>query len=307
MSFPGDLWSSVNRIASQSKMNLKTILVGTGDQILAKSPTVLQVGQVAVITTNSSGGALQAGIVRWDGSNWINPSGGIHTHEGTGSGGSIQNILLKAVSNLWFANMINPSVGNFVQSGTGATFANVVSGTDGFAQISTGTTTNNHGALRRCGVVYSFAQPSSFIVRVRLSSSTTSATARIGMNMETADSVTNNKVKYGFEGCSTCNTTNMSIISSQGTTRSKNTSSTDNYSTVGNFIMQLNPGIDTRYRKETGTIIVKTTDVPSTGIPDRSNVFVMGLQTTNTTAKTLDFYGGYAIGTIGETGFPVIT
>jgi hypothetical protein len=54
MSFSGDLWSAVNRIASQAKMNLKTSLVGTGDQILAKTAGSLQVGQIASVTTAST-------------------------------------------------------------------------------------------------------------------------------------------------------------------------------------------------------------------------------------------------------------
>ena len=57
------------------------------------------------------------------------------------------------------------------------------------------------------------------------------------MNIEIASAATDNKAKYGFEGCSTCNSSSMSIISADGTTRSKVTTSTDNYATVGNFIM----------------------------------------------------------------------
>ena len=65
----------------------------------------------------------------------------------------------------------------------------------------------------------------------------------------------------------------MSIISADGTTRSKVTTSTDNYATVGNFIMSHNPGIDVKYRKEGGTIITKATNVPTTGTSDRSNTW----------------------------------
>ena len=92
MSFGGDLWSSVNRIASQAKMNIKTVLVGTGNQILAKSAGLLQVGQIASVTAASTGGALQPGIVRWSGSAWVSPQGGIHTHTSSGDGGSFQDL-----------------------------------------------------------------------------------------------------------------------------------------------------------------------------------------------------------------------
>src|SRR5688500_19047114 len=102
MSFSGDLWSSVNRVASQAKMNLKTLLVGTGDQILAKSAGSLQVGQIASVTTASTGGALQPGIYRWNGSAWTSPQGGIHTHTSSADGGTFQDLLIKAIQNTWY-------------------------------------------------------------------------------------------------------------------------------------------------------------------------------------------------------------
>ena len=43
--------------------------------------------------------------------------------------------------------------------------------------------------------------------------------------------------------------------------------------------------------------------MPTTGTPDRSNVFVAGVQTTNTTAKEMRLWGLRAYGTLSsETG-----
>lgn len=295
MSFSGDLWSSVNRIASQAKMNLKTILVGTGDQILAKSAGSLQVGQLASITTASTGGALQPGIVRWSGSAWVSPQGGIHTHTSSADGGSFNDLLLKAIQNTWHASHPGASKGLFDTSGTGGTYDDIISGTNKYVEISTGATTSNAGNLHYGGIAINFASKSAFTTRILLASTTTSSQARCGMNMETAQAVTDNKVKYGFEGCSTCNSSSMSIISADGTTRSKTTTSTDNYATVGNFIMSHDPGVDVKYRKEGGTIITKSTNVPSTGTSDRSNTWICGIQTTTTATRTLNLYGFEAI------------
>ena len=306
MSFPGDLWSSVNRIASQAKMNLKNNLVGTGDQILAKSAGSLQVGQIASVTTASTGGALQPGIVRWTGSAWVSPQGGIHTHTSSGDGGTFQDLLLQAIENVWYATLPGAALGNFATSGTGGTYANVISGTSKYVEITSGATSSNSGNLHYGGIALSFAAKSAFTTRILLASTTTSSQARCGMNMETASAATDNKPKYGFEGCTGCNSSSMSIISADGTTRSKVITSTDNYATVGNFIMAATPGPgnDIKYRKEGGSIILKNTNVPATGTSDRSNTWLCGIQTTTAAARTLQLYGFDAVGT-KETPWPV--
>jgi hypothetical protein len=306
MSFSGDLWSSVNRIASQAKMNIKTNLVGTGDQILAKSAGSLQVGQLASVTTASTGGALQPGIYRWNGSAWTSPQGGIHTHTSSADGGIFQDLLLKAIQNVWYVSIPGATTGDFATSGTGGTYSNVISGTSKYAQIDTGATSNNAGNFHYGGIAINFAGKSAFATRILLASSTTSTQARCGLNMETAQAVTDNKVKYGFEGCATCNSSSTSIVSADGTTRSKTTTSTDNYATVGNFIMSHDPGVNVKYRKEAGTIITKTTNVPTTGTSDRSNTWICGLQTTAATARQLQLYGFEAVAS-KESSWPVLS
>jgi hypothetical protein len=306
-SFLGDLWSSVYRIASQARLNLKTNLVGTGDQILGKSTGSLQKGMIASVTDQSTGGGLKAGIFQWNGSAWTSPTGGIHTHQSTSDGGTFQSILEKAIQNTWFVNKLGVTKAEFYTSGTGGTYSDVISGTDAYVQIDSGATLNNSGNLRYGGINYSFNNRSAFVTRIQLANSTTTSQARVGMNMETSDSVTNNKPKYGFEGCSTCNSSSMSIISANSTTnnRSKNTTSTDSYSALGNYIMVCDPNINVKYRKETGTIITKTTDVPASGAPDRANAWLCGIQATaGSAARQLKLYGFQAIGTITE--LPVI-
>jgi len=307
MSFAGSLWSSINRIASVAKMNLKSTVVGTGDEVLTES-SVIPLGALASVTTTSTGGALVGpNLYIQTATGLKSPQGVSHTHSDSQTGGSIQNMMVKAVSNLWFVNMLNPTFEQFARTGTGATYTNPVAATLKYVEIATGTTANNSGNLRFGGLLYTFAQPSNFVTRIKLASVNTGSTARVGMNMEAAEAVTDNLVKYGFEGCASCNSTNISVISSEGTLRSKNTQSTDSFATVGNFIMQLDPGINTKWRKENGTIITKTTNVPTTGVPSRSNSWICGIQTTNTTSKTLDLYGFQACGTIGEVNWPSVS
>jgi hypothetical protein len=300
--FVGDLWSSVNRFASQARLNVKSILVGTGDQILAKSPGQLIDGMLASVTADSAGGSLKKGnVIQWDGDSWNTPEGTAHTHTSTADGGDFQNILIKAIENTWFVNKMGLTKEQFYQTGTGATYTNVVSAPNAYVEIATGTTSSNNGNLRYGGFTLSFASPSAFITRIQLASTTTSVTARCGMNMEASNDVTNNKVKYGFEGCSGCNDTFMSIISSDGTTRSKNTQSSDTFSGVGNYMMKLDPGVNVKYRKEAGSIITKTTHIPNSGVSDRSNSWICGIQTTTTSSRTLHLYGLSLVGAHGDT------
>ena len=308
MSFLGDLYSSTNRIASQAKANLKSNIVGTGDQIEAIPSSLLKDGMVASVTADSTSGNLAQGqIVQWQtGTGWVTKGTAGHDHTSAAEGGTMLDIMLRAVSNLYFVNLMAPTQENFSTSGTGGTYSDLLSGTDKYLQLTTGATTNNSGNLHLGGITLTFSAPSNFVTRVKLSSSTTSTNARLGINMEASNAVTDNKVKYGIEGCSGCNGTDISIISSDGTTRSKNTQSSDNYSQTANYIMQLDPGVNVKYRKENGTIITKTTEPPSTGVTDRSNTFLAGLQTLTTTSRTLDLYGLYITGQVGEVNWPSI-
>src|SRR5215212_2846027 len=180
-SFIGDLWSSVNRIASQARMNIKTNLVGTGDQILSKSTGSLVKGMIASVTDPSTGGALKAGIFQWNGTNWTSPTGGIHTHQSTSDGGTLQSILLKAIQNTWFVPNLGVTKDRFYQTGTGtATYTNTLSGTNVYVEATTGIVANNSANLRYGGINYSFTQPSAFVTRIQLANTTTSSQARVG-------------------------------------------------------------------------------------------------------------------------------
>lgn len=302
MSFAGDLWSSVNRYASQAKLNLKSLLVGTGDQVLGKAPGSLIIGQCASVTADSSGGSLKAGnIYQWNGSSWITGEGTAHSHSSESDGGTFRDVMIGSIQNTWFANFPGVTKSMFYQSGSGGTYADTISSTNAYIVASTSTTSASAANLRYGGFCYSFAYPAMFVVRIQLASTTTSSTARCGMNMESAEDVTNNKVKMGFEGCSTCNETYVSVISADGTTRSKNTQSTDNYATLSNYGMRLDSGVNVKYRKESGTIITKTTNVPASGVSDRANSWICGIQTSTTAARTLQLYGFSAVGQFGDT------
>lgn len=293
MSFAGDLWSSVNRIASQAKLNLKTNLVGTGDEILSKAPGTLIHGQLASVTADSSGGSLRAGdIVQWNGSAWATPDA-VTT--------SFRDTLIGAIQNTWFASFPAVTESLFYKSGTGGTYVDTISGTDSYILASTSTSTSSAANMRYGGFVYSFAYPSMFIARIQLSNTTTSTVARCGMNMEPVDITTDNKVKYGIEGCTGCNETSISVISSNGTLRSKHTGSTDNYALLGNYGMRLTPAENVKYRKESGAIVTKTSEVPSTGVSDRSLSWMCGVQTGTTAARTLKLYGFTAVAQYGDT------
>ena len=307
MSSIGLDFSSTNRIPSQAKMNVKTNLVGTGDEILAASmQDPRDIGKLALCKADSTGGALKAfHIYMWLGNSlgWVIKSQSVHTHEDSNTGGAFQDVILKAIKNLYYVNLLNPHIEDFTNSGTGGVYTDKLSGSDGYVELSTGTTANNSANAIVVGSIPTFTKVIKFNCRTKLSSVTSNFGARIGVGSEYSHQVTDNLNKFGFEGCDACNGTNIQIFSSNGTRSKLNTSNPVN--TLANYAVENNPVDDKIYfYRNNDVVIQKTTDVPKTGVPIRSNSFVAGIQTTTTVNAILDFYFANISGTLGEVNLP---
>jgi hypothetical protein len=136
--------------------------------------------------------------------------------------------------------------------------------------------------------------------RALMSSATTSYTTRAGFNMEYAATSANAAKKLGIEACNTCNGVNLRVVSSDGTTRSAS-NTTDAADATAVYKLQFNPNTPSlTYTKDGGTAVVKTSNMPTTGTPDRSNVFVMGISTATGTAREMRVWGLRAIGTMSS-------
>ena len=132
-----------------------------------------------------------------------------------------------------------------------------------------------------------------------MSSATTSYTTRAGFNMEIASASANASKKLGIEGCNTCNGSNIRVVSADGSTRSASNTASDAVTSTAIYKLLFNPNTpNLTYTKDNGTAIVKTSNMPTTGVPLPSNTFVVGIATGTGTARTLQLYGLRAFGTL---------
>lgn len=255
-------------------------------------------GQVAIPLTD--GATLQKwNIYLWDGdlNQWVDQTRPVHTHSSDDDGGTLTNIQTANAGINW--SLDETDLIFDVTSGS-PTLDNQISGSDGYRRINTGGTTNNGGTYVAAGLRYDFAFDLYAQFRATMSTVTTNYVTRAGFNMEYATASSGAAKKLGIEACSTCNGANIRVVSADGTTRSaSNTSHAASTAAVYKLIYdQSTPNLT--YTRDGGGTVVKTSNMFSSGTPDRSNVFVFGVKTENTTAKEARLWGLKAYGTMSS-------
>lgn len=280
---------------SVGNYNNKFVLVDTGANIEAWATPYD--GVMAVPT--SDGAILKAyRAYVWDDVNntWLDQANPVHTHEDDLTGGSYSNIRIGAARTFWGITENDLSF----TTGTNGTYTNTLSGSDGYRNINSGATSGNSGNLIHAGLRYDMAFPLYAQFRALMSTVTTSYTTRAGFNMEYAAVASNAAKKLGIEACNTCNGTDIRIVSADGTTRSAS-NTTDIASATAVYKLLFNPDTPSlTYTKDGGTAVVKTSNMPTTGVPDRSNVFVMGVATSTGTARAMQIWGLKSFGTLSS-------
>lgn len=272
------------------------ILVAPGTEIEAwASPFD---GAVASPTTD--GATLKAyHLYIWDDVNntWVDQLNPVHTHADDSSGGSYSNIRIGSAKTFWGITETDL----IYITGTNGTVTNTISGSDAHRLISSGSTSGNSGTLSAGGLRYDMAFPLYFQMRALMSSATTSYTTRAGFNMEFAATSANAAKKLGIEGCNTCNGSNIRVVSADGTTRSASNTASDAVTSTAIYKLLFNPNTpNLTYTKDNGTAIVKTSNMPTTGVPDRSNTFIVGVATATGSARTLQLSALRAFGTVSS-------
>ena len=302
----GLLFNSTRKFPSFEMLNIKCLIVGAGDDIINKVPLAdIEDGMALSVTADSTDLSLRKGVLylRVDGE-WISINAGTHTHTSSNDGGKLTQVFVRGTYDLWEINYTNPARFNTITSAAGGT---ATMDTNGFLDLDTNGTTNNVINCFERGLLYTFAQPLSFIARLKLSDQTSSYMTRFGFNGDPAETASPSitKPQMIIEGCDTCNTNKVSIVSGNGTDRTKDTTPiTDLVTDVANYIMELLP-TETKiyYKRNNVTFVNKGDFVPSTGVPNRQHLFIAGIQTKNTTEKHMNIYGFRASGTIGETNW----
>lgn len=284
---------------SKSVYNNKFVLVDTGPAIEAWANPFD--GVMAVPTSNGAVLLAYRAYV-YDGVSqaWKDQANPVHDHSDDLSGGSYSTIRSGAARTFWGITETDL----IYTVGTNGTYTNTLSGSDGYRNISSGATSGNSGNLVAAGLRYDMAFALYAQFRALMSTVTTSYTTRAGFNMEYSAVAANAAKKLGIEACNTCNGVNIRVVSADGTTRSASNTASDAADATAVYKLQFNPNTPSlTYQKNGGTAIVKTSNMPTTGVPDRSNVFVMGISTATGTARAMQIWGLRAFGTMsGESG-----
>lgn len=197
-------------------------------------------------------------------------------------------------------NDLSPNVEKFnryVNSAATITYA-----ADNGVQINTNTTVGGNATVERAGVQLSFADKSSFQVKLRVTSATNLTRCRVGIAAELASeaNITNIR-KYGIEGCSSSGV-NWLVFSANTTTRTT-LSSASPVSTAAHTSYRVSNNLsDVTFRVGTTNVIVKTTDLPTTHRTD-NKFFRAGLQNTAAENKQMFLAGLAWAGTVFDAGW----
>lgn len=302
----GLLFNSTRKFPSFEMLNIKCLIVGAGNDIINKVPPAdIENGMALSVTADSTDLSLRKGVfyLRVDGA-WIALNAGTHTHTSSNDGGKLSQVNVRGSFDVWEINYRNPARFNSITTQTNGTATMNVAG---YLDLNTLGTSNNVINCFERGLLYTFAQPLSFYARLRLSDQTSNYMTRFGFNGDAAETASPSitRPQVIIEGCDTCNTNKVSIVTGNGTNRTKDTTPiTDLVTDTANYVVESLPSLTKVYYKRNNTTFVQKGDfIPSTGVPDRANTFMAGIQTKTAAARHMEIYGFWAQGTIGETNW----
>jgi len=284
---------------SKSNYNHKFILADTGTVIEAMASIDKFDGMTCSPTADGS--TLKKGrLYVWHAGDaaWKDQANPLHTHSSVDQGGLLKDILIANDPYLW--KITDTDLIYQSSSGSAPIFANTISGTDAYRSIATAASANSAGTYVAGGLRYDMAFKLYAHFRATMTSATTSYTTRAGFNMEHAHVSAGAAKKLGIEACDACNGVNLRVVSADGTTRSAANTSDDS-SVEAVYKLIFDPSIpNLSYFKNNGSATIKSSNMPTSGTPDRSNAFIMGIMTTTGTARTMKIQGLRAYGTMSS-------
>jgi hypothetical protein len=298
----GLLFDSVRRFPSPERLNIKCWVRGTGNQIQDIDQSDIEDGMAFSVTEDSDDMTLRKGVAYLlvDG-NFVSINSGTHSHMNSNDGGKLTRALGKGMYDVWHRNYLNPERFGSISSATNGTVSMSASG---FLLLTANSgQANNVVNCYDRGLLYTFTQNLYFYGRVKLTDVSTNYMTRIGFNGDDAQTVTPTvNPQVVIEGCDTCNTNKVTIVSADGTARQKDeTPITDLVTDIGNYYLEHIPSeVKILYKRNNTTFVTKDDTIPTTGLPSRTRLFHAGIQTKNTVAKVMEIYGFNVTGTIGE-------
>lgn len=290
---------------SQSRLNRKTVFIGTGAEIAAIPLT--SPATVFLCTVTGSGyTANELYVTKADGSG-RQPIMKMHTHNTAtdAAGGSIYDIDTSNAGTRIFVDRLTKA-GYFSARTEGganpatsrldnATATNVI-----VTRLQTPATLNAFTQIEDGGISLSFASKIEWRIKMEISTAT-AILVRAGVNMEAVDVASNaTENKFGVEGCSSADA-NLHIVCCNGSAR---TDTSVNYAMTGmrGYAMYYTPGTNILWKDSTGNTQTMTSNVPSSGSIASDRMLRYGVKTTAAAVKALyigrDFLAGRTADTL---------
>jgi hypothetical protein len=295
MSSPGGSWTAAQDSASQGRMNQKTVTIDTGANLALIAPTYK--GQL-IFSLDSTGGFTTNFLYERDASNttWLQVSPPTaHYHSSNTTGGLLSTILSNNQGQFSFNNFTSPTKSQFLQTVTGATVSDVQGSGSWYVNIATGTVANNLGQIDIGGIALDFGNVIKFGAKVGETGGTTLIQGRIGTNIETVGAAISNSTKsLGFEFCDSTGTV-YQLVSCDGAVRTVTTTN-QAFSGNNNVRFYYTPTVSVVGTVNQTVATTKTSNLPNSGACANDRLARFGIQTTNTSGKNLQIYGGQVTG-----------
>jgi hypothetical protein len=294
----GDIWTTQENI-SPVKHNAKDWFSGTGSQIA--SLPFSQQHNFARCTSTGSGFVADRCYYRNAGQTVWLPFFTKHAHDADtdAAGGELFDILVNGLKKIYFIDYQNLQAAFLGSEKTaGATYADVLTGSDKYVQLGTTTGVDSYSAATAGGLTFDFASRSSLYWK-QSTSHDTDILMRSGVNVNPANDAPTTRIQYGMELCTGDGTT-LQLVTANGVARTKLPTGVVGGTTVRGFAMTHTPGTSVLFKSSSGATVTKTTNIPSSGTAQPDDVINFSVRTTNTTLKTMRLYALLFAGKVGD-------
>lgn len=275
---------------SQSRLNRKTVFIGTGAEIAAV-PLTSPATMFLATTTGSGYVANEVYVTKADGSGRVALKS-MHKHDSAtdSAGGSMYDIdTANAGARIAFDRLTKGGYFHaYIEGGaatTAARFDNTLATNTIVTRLQTAATTNNLTQIVDGGISLSFASKIEWRIKMEISSSA-AILWRAGVNMEGVDVASNaTENKFGLEGCSSANA-NVHLICCNGSART-DTDTVTAMTGMRGYAMYYSPGTNIIWKDNVGNVNTMTSNVPSSGSIASDRMLRYGIKTTAAANKLM--------------------
>ena len=295
----GLLWSEGEN-TSESRLNAKSIFSGSGSEITALPSTK----QIPVARCTETGDGFEANELYFqssDGLSYLNVRRKhLHNADTDVAGGTLNDMLIANPKQINIG-IPDPRANRFLnyKHASAPAVADLAQPSDvHYITVQTGTTSGHYNNIYLGGIQMGFAKAIYLSLKMQISHNA-NLVFRTGTGMEWVQDSTANSNKIGLEGCSGTGVY-LQVVTGNALGRTATATTTDMAPVSAGrrgYKVYWNPiTADVNYADSDGNIKNVTATLPSSGAVVGSSLFRLGINTSNTTAKSVLLGGMLLIG-----------